>query len=234
MTAQLKALVDRCQTLWARKYRLKLKDPGCRTRQGYLLSTAASKGKNLFEGLHLTAQYFYDAVDARYAGSLTYREIEAKGEMAAHPTVAADVAAAVASLLTPFKQRRRVLFACRENARRSQMAAGFAQFIAGDKLEVLYGGSSPAEAVDPQMVAAMAEKGIDMYFRRTRSIDDALAEGPAEVIVTMGCEENCPFTPGAERLAWQLPDPAGEPMETMRRVRDEIERRVGELVARLA
>jgi protein-tyrosine-phosphatase len=127
-----------------------------------------------------------------------------------------------------------VLFACRENARRSQMAAGFAQFIAGDKLEVLYGGSSPAEAVDPQMVAAMAEKGIDMYFRRTRSIDDALAEGPAEVIVTMGCEENCPFTPGAERLAWQLPDPAGEPMETMRRVRDEIERRVGELVARLA
>jgi protein-tyrosine-phosphatase len=114
------------------------------------------------------------------------------------------------------------------------MAAGFAQFHAGDKLEVLYGGSSPAEAVNPQMVAAMAEKGIDMYFRRTRAVDDALAEGPPEVIVTMGCEENCPFTPGAERVAWQLPDPAGAPIETMRQVRDEIERRVGELVARLA
>ena len=234
MTAQLKALVDRCQTLWARKYRLKLKDPGCRTRQGYLLATAASKGKNLFEGLHLTAQYFYDAVDARYAGSLTYREIEGKGEMAAHPSVAADVAAAAATLLEPLKQRRRVLFACRENACRSQMAAGFAQFHASDKLEVLYGGSSPAEVVDPRMVAAMAEKGIDMYFRRTRAIDEALAEGPPEVIVTMGCDENFSVIPGAERLEWQLSDPAGAPLETMRRVRDEIERRVGELVARLA
>jgi multimeric flavodoxin WrbA/protein-tyrosine-phosphatase len=233
MTAQLKALVDRCQTLWSRKYMLKLKDPGCRIRQGYLLSTAASKGKNLFEGLHLTTHYFYDAVDARYVGSLTYREIEGKGEMAAHPTVAADVAAAVAALLKPLERRRRVLFTCRENACRSQMAAGFAQYLAGDKLEVLYGGSSPAEAVNPLMVEAMAEKGIDMYFRRTRSIDDALAEGPPGVIVTMGCEENCPFAPGAERVEWQLPDPAGAPLETMRRVRDEIERRVGELAARL-
>ena len=116
----------------------------------------------------------------------------------------------VAALLTPLQQRRRVLFACRENACRSQMAAGFAQFHAGDKLEVLYGGSSPAEAVNPQMVAAMAEKGIDMYFRRTRAVDEALAEGPPGG----GCDHGAArktarLPPGAERVAWQLPDPAG-------------------------
>ena len=75
MTAQLKAVIDRCQTFWARKYKLKLKDPGANMRRGFLLSVGATRGKNLFEGLHLTAQYFFDAIWANYDGNLTYRGI---------------------------------------------------------------------------------------------------------------------------------------------------------------
>jgi multimeric flavodoxin WrbA len=87
MTSQLKALVDRCQTFWARKYRLKLSDPLKATRRGYLLSVGATQGKNLFEGLQLTAKYFFDAIDARYEGSLVYRGIEGSKDLAQHPTV---------------------------------------------------------------------------------------------------------------------------------------------------
>lgn len=76
VTAQLKALMDRCQTFWARKYRLKLRDPGARMRRGAMLSVAATKGKALFDAVELTTQYFFDAVDAKYEGSLTYRGIE--------------------------------------------------------------------------------------------------------------------------------------------------------------
>ena len=73
MTAQLKAVIDRCQTFWARKYKLKLKDPGANMRRGFLLAVGATRGKNLFEGLNLTTQYFFDAIGAQFEGSLTYR-----------------------------------------------------------------------------------------------------------------------------------------------------------------
>jgi len=141
MTAQLKAVVDRCQTFWARKYRLKLKDPGASMRRGLLLAVGATKGKNLFEGLNLTTQYFFDAIGAEFEGSLTYRGIEGPKDMASHPTVIAEVEETAKRLLTPFQGRKKVLFACRENACRSQMASAFAQFLAGDKLDVSNGGS---------------------------------------------------------------------------------------------
>ena len=165
MTAQLKAVIDRCQTFWARKYKLKLKDPGANMRRGFLLSVGATRGKNLFEGLQLTAQYFFDAIGAEYSGNLIYRGIEGPTDMAGHPTVVEDVANAVEKLLRPFRGRQKVLFACRENACRSQMASAFAQSLAGDKLDVLNGGSEPAEKINPDMVKVMHEKGIDMGFR---------------------------------------------------------------------
>ncbi len=230
MTAQLKAVVDRCQTFWARKYKFKLKDPAADMRRGFLLSVGATKGKNLFEGLHLTTQYFFDAIWADFSGSLTYRGIEGPQDMARHPTVVQEVETAVDGLLEPFRGRKKVLFACRENACRSQMASAFAQSLAGDKLEVLNGGSEPAAKINPDMVTVMQEKGIDMAFRTPGTIDDAISHDSPEIIVTMGCAEQCPVVPGARRMDWDLPDPAGKPIEFMRAVRDDIEKNVRNLI----
>ena len=233
MTAQLKAVVDRCQLFWARKYRFNLADPAKKTKCGFLLSVGASKGKSLFEGLQLSAKYFFDAIDARFAGSLTYREIEGPHDMARHPTVTADVEKAAADIIGPLIGRKKVLFACRENACRSQMAGAFAQTLAGDKIEVVTGGSQPAEQVNPDMVTAMQEKGLDMAFRTPQHIESAIAENRPEMIVTMGCGEECPFVPGAQMLDWELTDPAGRPLDFMRQTRDEIENRVKSLLDEL-
>jgi multimeric flavodoxin WrbA/protein-tyrosine-phosphatase len=233
MTAQLKAVVDRCQLFWARKYRFKLTDPARMTKRGYLLSVGASKGKSLFDGLQLTAKYFFDAIDARFDGSLTYREIEGPKDMVRHPTVSADVAKAAADLIGPLIGRKKILFACRENACRSQMAGAFAQSLAGDKFEVLTGGSQPAEEINPDMRTAMQEKGLDMAFRTPKSIASAISDNQPEVIVTMGCGEECPFVPGAQMLEWNLADPAGKPLEFMRSIRDEIESNVKNLIKEL-
>jgi len=149
-TAQMKALIDRTQTLWARKYVHKLTDPGRKYRRGLLLSVGATKGKNLFDGMNLTANYFFDAVGASFEKSLTYRETEKAGEI-------------------PLLKRKRVLFVCTENACRSQMASAFAQQIAGDKLEVNSAGSAPAQKVNPIMEEVMMEKGMDMAFRNPKT-----------------------------------------------------------------
>ncbi len=226
VTAQLKALIDRSQTLWARKYRLNLTDPGRNMRRGFILSLGATKGKNLFLGIDLTAKYFFDAVGATYEGSLYYWQIEHKGDMERHPTVRQDVKEAVGKLLAPFLNRKKALFACRENACRSQMAGAFAQHLAGDRLDVVVGGSEPAAQINPLMKEVMAEKGIDMEFRIPQSIDNAITHGNPQFIVTMGCGEACPFVPGAQKTDWDLPDPAGKDADFMRKVRDEIEEKV--------
>ena len=233
MSAQLKALVDRCQLFWARKYKLKLTDPAKKTKRGFLLAVGASKGKSLFEGLQLTAKYFFDAIDAGFEGSLTYREIEGPKDMAKHPKVLADIEKAAADLIGPLLNRKKILFACRENACRSQMAGAFAQYLAGDKFEVINGGSAPADQVDPDMVKAMHEKGIDMAYRVPQSIESAISKTTPDFIVTMGCGEECPFVPGAQMLDWDLPDPAGKPPEFMRQVRDQIENNVKNLIKEL-
>jgi len=232
VTSQLKALIDRCQAMWARKYCLKLADPGRNYRRGVLLAAGATKGKNLFEGMQLTIKYFFDAVGASYSyeNSLTYREIEGAKDMAAHPTVHSDVRQAVQSLLGPLLQRKKILFACRGNSCRSQMAAAFARSYGGTRFDVMTGGSEPAKEVDSLMVEVMQEKGIDMAFRNPRSIESALAQDRPETVVTLGCAEACPAVPGAKIIDWNLPDPAGGSIALMREVRDDIEGRVRKLI----
>lgn len=229
---QLKLLIDRTQSLWSRKYRLGLEDPGRRYRRGVLLAVGATKGKNLFDGTVLTARYFFDAIGASYAGDLTYRRIENPHDMEKHPNVMSDTAS-LADSLQPLFDRRKILFACRENACRSQMASAFARFYAGDRIDVLSAGSTPAEKIDPQMEAVMAEKGIDMAYRIPRPIDTVAAESRPDVIITMGCGEECPYTPGTAMENWDLPDPAGQSVEFMRSVRDEIEERVRRLIQQI-
>lgn len=231
--AQLKALIDRSQTLWARRYKLKLNDPGQKCRRGFLLSLGATKGKNLFEGLTLTIKYFLDAVSASLEGSLTYRQIENPGDMEKHPLVLKEVKEKANQLIKPFLGRKKILFACRENACRSQIAGAFTQHLAGDKLEVISGGSSPAKKTNPLMVEAMSEKGLDMAFRKPKSIKEATIESQPDIIITMGCEEKCSFTPKVKTEDWNLPDPSDNSMDFMRNIRDEIENRVVNLIKEL-
>ena len=109
-TAQIKCLIDRSQVLWARKYVHNLEDPGRKWRQGFFLSVGATKGKDLFEGISLTAQYFFDAVGASFEGSLTYKKIEDIGDLEKHPTALNDAREKAQALLAPFLSRKKILF----------------------------------------------------------------------------------------------------------------------------
>lgn len=226
VSAQLKALIDRCQTLWARKYMLKLKDPGHRVRRGILLSAGATGGKQLFDGMHLTVKYFFDAVSAVYAGHLTYRNVERRGAILSQPSLSEDVERLASKITRDLIGRRKVLFACRENTCRSQMAAAFARFYAADRLDVACAGSEPGAAVDETMVTVMQEKGIDMAYLVPRALNTAIGQQSPDEIITIGGAEQCPMVPGARRQDWDVPDPAGQPVDVMRSVRDQIEQRV--------
>ncbi len=231
-TAQLKALIDRTQTLWSRKYKLGLTDPGRPDRKGILLAVGATKGKNLFEGMALTAKYFFDAIGADFHSQLTYARIENFGDMERHETMNADIQKEV-ERLTPLLKRKKILFACRENACRSQMASAFAHYHAGGEIDAFSAGSTPAAAINPLMEEAMRESGIDVAFRIPRAIETVVAQTRPDMVITMGCGEECPFIPGVQYENWDIPDPAGKPIEFMRTVRDEIEKRVKDLIDRL-
>ena len=165
-TAQLKALIDRCQTLWARKYKLKLTDPGRKVRKGYVLSMAATRGKNLFEGLNLTMQYFFDAVGAELRRGADLPRHRGPGGNGRAPDGQGGCPPGGRIGFGPLVSRKKVLFLCRENACRSQMAGAFARHLGGDRLDVSTGGSEPAAEVNPLMLEAMAEKGIDLAFKK--------------------------------------------------------------------
>ncbi|MBO0685410.1 MAG: arsenate reductase ArsC [Candidatus Dormibacteraeota bacterium] len=129
--------------------------------------------------------------------------------------------------------RPTVLFVCVHNAGRSQMAAGFLQDLAGDRVEVLSAGSTPASGVNPAAIEAMAEEGIDLREARPKLLEES-AVRQADVVVTMGCGDTCPVFPGKRYLDWELEDPAGKDLATVRRIRDEIRGRVSELLTELA
>lgn len=125
-----------------------------------------------------------------------------------------------------------VMFVCVHNAGRSQMAAAYARALSGDRVEVRSAGSAPADSLNPAVVAAMAEDGIDITDQSPRILTPEDVE-VSDVVITMGCGDACPFFPGTRYLDWKLDDPAGRPLEEVRPIRDEIRRRVGELVAEL-
>ena len=125
-----------------------------------------------------------------------------------------------------------VLFVCVHNAGRSQMAAGFLQHLAGDRVDVLSAGSQPADAVNPAAVAAMAEVGIDLTAATPKLLTDAAVQ-EADVVVTMGCGDACPLYPGKRYEDWPLDDPAGRGIDAVRPIRDEIRSRVEGLLEQL-
>jgi len=126
-----------------------------------------------------------------------------------------------------------VLFVCVRNAGRSQMAAALLEQIAGDGVSVLSAGTRPADNVHANVVTAMREVGIDLSESRPRPLRDQTVR-EADVVITMGCGDECPFYPGKRYEDWDLPDPAGRPIEEVRGIRDEIERRVRDLLGSLS
>ena len=125
-----------------------------------------------------------------------------------------------------------VLFVCVHNAGRSQMAAGLLDHHARGRVHVRSAGSAPADTINPAVVAAMAELGLDLSKEFPKPLTDDVVRA-ADVVITMGCGDACPVYPGKRYLDWQLDDPAGKPVEQVRPIRDEIDRRVRELLAEL-
>ena len=125
-----------------------------------------------------------------------------------------------------------VLFVCVHNAGRSQMAAGYLRELAGDRVEVLSAGSEPKDRINPVAIEAMAEEGIDIAGNTPKVLTvEAVRE--SDVVITMGCGDACPIFPGKRYEDWELEDPAGKDLETVRRVRDDIRARVESLIAEL-
>jgi arsenate reductase (thioredoxin) len=128
--------------------------------------------------------------------------------------------------------RPSVMFVCVHNAGRSQMAAALLSHLAGDRIEVRSGGTEPAEQINPVAVAAMAELGIDIAAAVPRAMT-ADAVQASDVVITMGCGDTCPYYPGVSYRDWELDDPAGQPLEAVRSIRDDIAERVRALIAEL-
>jgi arsenate reductase (thioredoxin) len=125
-----------------------------------------------------------------------------------------------------------VLFMCVHNAGRSQMAAGWLRHLAAGRVDVLSAGAEPGERINPVAVEAMGEVDIDIADQRPRRWTDETL-GTADVVVTMGCGDACPVIPGKRYLDWELDDPAGRPLDEVRRIRDDIEQRVRSLMSEL-
>ncbi len=125
-----------------------------------------------------------------------------------------------------------VLFVCVHNAGRSQMAAGYLQHLAGDRITVLSAGSEPGDRINPVAVQAMAEEGIDISSAAPKVLTtEAVQE--SDVVITMGCGDACPYFPGKRYEDWKLDDPAGQDIEAVRPIRDEIRARIETLIGEL-
>ena len=130
------------------------------------------------------------------------------------------------------KSKATVLFVCVHNAGRSQMAAGYLQALAGDRIQVLSAGTQPKDQVNPSAIEAMAEEGIDIANNVPKVLSDETVKD-SDYVITMGCGDACPFFPGKTYLDWPLNDPAGKGVDEVRPIRDEIRAKVEALIAEI-
>ena len=123
------------------------------------------------------------------------------------------------------EEKLKIIFVCVENARRSQMAQGFAEALGQGKVEVYSAGSRPSSQIDPMVIEVMKEKGIDLSSKRPKGLND-LPPIEMDYLVTMGCEETCPAVLAKKIIEWEIPDPKGKPIDEVRRIRDMLEAKV--------
>lgn len=130
------------------------------------------------------------------------------------------------------KSKPTVLFVCVHNAGRSQMAAGYLQHLSGGGVEVRSAGSIPADQINPMAVAVMQEEGIDIAAEKPKELTIEAVQ-QSDVVITMGCGDACPFFPGKRYEDWELDDPAGQDIDSVRKIRDEIKERIIQLIESL-
>lgn len=210
--------------------RAELVDPAWTPDQRHQLKTAAGRLRREFSGrfsVETIERYLVDSHDQLASQATVSAWLSVLAERFARERLRAVERLESGSVDTPS-----VLFLCVHNAGRSQMAAGWLRTLAGDGVDVYSGGSNPGAEVNAMAVAAMAEVGIDIADEFPKPWTDEIARA-ADVIVTMGCGDACPIFPGKRYEDWELDDPAGQPIEMVRGVRDDIERRVRGLMAEL-
>ena len=206
VTAQLKVMIDRTQALWSRKYRFKLTDPLATTRKGFFLSMGGSQGKNLFTGVRLVTNYFFDAIQAAPSGGLTYPDIETRDDFSSVPNLQTEIDEAAKTLASALLKRQRVLVLGETNDIRSQMVTALIQYHAGTHFQVCTAGSLPAPEIHPDVIATMAEIGLDVAFRQTYSYESVRNFKP-DHIITMSPHVQIPTKHQAKIWVWNLPDP---------------------------
>ena len=226
VTSQLKALIDRTQTLWSRKYRFRLSDPLSTTRKGFFLSMGGSRGKKLFDGIHLVAAYFFDAIDADVSGSLTYPGIETAADFQKNPDLNLEISKTAHVLMSSLLGRKRILFLGKHDDIRIQMAGALTQYHAGSRFHVVTTGNDPAQAIHPGVVEAMAEIGIDMAFLQSQSRSNAIQDYRPDIIVTMGNDIEIPAIPNVMTSVWNLPDPQHASSALIVKLREQIRENV--------
>lgn len=208
VSAQAKILIDRCQMFWGRRYKMKLSDPDAGSRQGVLLAAGASGGKRLFDGVELTAHYFFDAVSARFAESLTYNKVEAAGAVAEVPGVDDDIRQAADRVMDAERTKPALVFVSEKDAYRSQIAAAYAKMAASGRIRVLSAGIHPAGDIHAETLAFLADQGIDIKYRLPRSLETLMAEEFKErqpsCVVSMVSQGGS--VPGTENRYWNLDD----------------------------
>lgn len=198
--------------------------------QKHLILQAVERLRRRFEGQLNTEtieRFVLDSADELIARAKTTAWIPVLAER-----FAADRLRALLRLESPVDLNPAVLFLCVHNAGRSQMAAGFMRHLSNGEVEVFSGGSEPTDSLNQVVVAAMAEKGIDISGEIPQPWADEIVRA-SDVVVTMGCGDACPVFPGKRYLDWEFDDPSGQPIEKVRPIRDEIESRVRVLLDEL-
>lgn len=238
ITAQAKIFIDRCQMFWGRRYKMKLRDPDRFTRQGFLLSVAASAGKRLFEGTELTARYFFDAISADYYGSLTYKKVEDAGDIIVRPELGTEIEEAVSHLFAPLESAKKLLFVSPGGSGRSPMAAAFAKEMSKGKIRAVATGLDCPETPSAPMLNAMTEISMDLKYQPLFSFDelpglDTEWQRPDRVVFLGSEQEYQGFASRSDAQHWEMAalgdDPAGNAA-----IRDRIEGLVADLVEEMS
>jgi multimeric flavodoxin WrbA len=230
VTSQLKALIDRTQTFWSRKYRFRLSDPLSTTRKGFFLSMGGSRGKKLFDGIHLVATYFFDAIDADFSGSMTYPGIETAADFQNKPDLSTEISRTVHTLMSPLIERKRILFLGKHDDIRTQMAGALTQYHAGNRFHVVTAGKELTQETRPGVVEAMAKIGIDMAFYQPPSRSKTIQECRPDIIVTMSDDMDIPAIPGVMTSVWNLPDPQHAHFDLIVQLREQIRENVTRMI----
>jgi arsenate reductase len=238
VTAQAKTLIDRCQMFWGRKYKLKLLDPHSFSRKGFLLSVGASGGKKLFDGVHLTGKYFFDAISADYTGSLTYSNIERAKSIQSHPGVKDDIKKAVKDLLKPFLERKTIVFISKYDACRGQIAGALARIHSKGKLNIITAGYDAKTQILPELFAVMEEKKLDLMYKTPQSIEKIKPVRIPDMVINLDSNKldsnkKAKKIAAIDYLDWDIKEPCDKTPESLRQLTDKMELKIKNLVTNL-